>query len=953
MNTSPSQTYPSPEYPMTLLGRQPGPIEPPIEFGAYRLQTLVRRSNMSLLCRGLRHGTQEPVAVKICLPGADPNRFQREIQHTQNIRIKGVIKIEDVGMTRDGCPYYATRWIKGPSLAERLADSKVPLEGKLEVVEELCRIVGILHEKGLSHRDLKPSNVMIEDDGKKVVLLDLGLARADQDKDLTLSGEFAGGTPGYIPHWVLADPNQGQAYQRQWDVYSLGVILVEALTGQRPKGQVDARFTAASIKVLLKEHHREDRGFDALLQACLAEKPGECPEDADTLFDRVRQCRGLPGSVPGRRLVTQVGVGLAFAVVVGALVMAVAFPETRRDLGDRIHELALGWEKPGTGLSRTGDDDAAIAPVPNPLIIPNPSLTSRTLRVRVWPEGASVRVVDHQANGRVLAEKLAPASGELEFDLPEEPAAQYGLVVFKPGHQTIQQLIRAGSDAETIEVQAHLDRLRSEVLLKTTPGASLTLTDALGASRTVGPVESGGELRVQSLEEGDWSYRIELVDHEPATGRIPGLVHGKEHLLDSPLKPMPGRLSVVGHPTMTIWHGENRLHPSDGWIELPAGVHDLQLRRPGFRSEALRVEIPPNRSVSRVAPEFTAESVLSLEPITGRKSRNNPESPLPDTMRAVNGWWLGLAIATGAGALVAGLAFRKKFKQQLRFISVGHRIEPPERDADPGADLVAVSGAGPAPLDGLLAGSQEAQQRQVTAAKAANRPLEVRTSQFDIALRFVPAGTFIRGRPANEASRGADEAQFQVSMISRAFNVGKHPVTQSTWQAVMGSNSNHFKAAGAAAPVERVSWNDANDFLNRLCERLGVARGTYRLLTETEWEYACRAGTIGATYGPLDEIAWYGGNSGNTTRKVGGKRPNAFGLYDMLGNVWEWCSDWYGPYPTGAQTDPSGPGDGAYRVVRGGSWYEPSAYCCSAYRSWNGPGGCNRNLGFRLARTIP
>ncbi|MBX3746723.1 MAG: SUMF1/EgtB/PvdO family nonheme iron enzyme [Verrucomicrobiae bacterium] len=937
MKTSSSHTHPYPEYPTRLLVVASGPIKPPIVFGAYELQSLVRRSNMSLLCRGIRLGTQEAVAVKICLPGADRPRFQREIQHTQSIRSHGVIKVqdEDVGVAKDGCPYYATRWIDGPSLAERLADPRVPVEARLEVVEELCRIVGLLHEKGVRHRDLKPSNAMLEDGGRKVVLLDLGLARADHDTDLTATGAAAGGTPGYMPPWVVEHPEWVEDYQRQWDVHSLGVILVEALTGERPKGPRDPRFTADGVAGLLKDKLPKDRRFDALATACLASDPRnpECPRDADDLYNRLRACRGLRGRGSGARWVVRAGVGLAMALGIGALGMAVAFPEAWHEWGDRIRGLASAWVA-GTGGSPAVEDSPMQEAALHPLIIPNPSLSQRLLRVRVWPEGATVRVVDHQANGGVLAERQAPASGELEFDLPEDPEAQYGLVVFKPGYQVNQQRIRAGSDTEVIDVQVHLDRLRGEVLLKSNPGARLTLTDAAGASRTVGPVESGGELLVRSLEEGDWVFRIDLADHAPATGRITRLVQGRQHLLDRPLAPLPGRLSVVGHPTMAIWMGENRLQPSNGWMELPAGVHDLQLRRPGFRSEMLRVEIPPNRAVSRVAPEFTAEA------------------------------------------------------------------EVVEKQTLP-ADLVAVADARPAPLEGLYAGSREAQQRQIAAAQAASLPLEVRTAQFDIALRFVPGGTFQMGSPANEEGRGLDESTRQVT-LSRAVYVGKYPVTQSVWQAVMwgnartslvsrvmdhdesiwqamkGSNPSHFKTTGGAGPVEMVSWNDAQEFINQLCNRLRVPRGTYRLLTEAEWEYACRAGTTGPAYGPLDQIAWYDANSGRTTHPVGGKQANAFGLHDMLGNVWEWCSDWHGAYLTGAEIDPSGPGGGWLRVSRGGSrigrfwWSSESSIASFDSAAWSsessiGSAACSRSasrrrlapgvrspfLGFRLARAIP
>src|SRR6185295_12837821 len=124
--------------------------------------------------------------------------------------------------------------------------------------------------------------------------------------------------------------------------------------------------------------------------------------------------------------------------------------------------------------------------------------------------------------------------------------------------------------------------------------------------------------------------------------------------------------------------------------------------------------------------------------------------------------------------------------------------------------------------------------------------------------------------------------------ITRQFEIGKYEVTQEQWQAVMGDNPSNFK--GANLPVEKVSWNDAQDFLLKLNARDGY---TYRLPTEAEWEYACRAGSMGDFAGELDDVAWYDKNSGSKTHPVGQKRPNVWGLYDMHGNVSEWCSDWY------------------------------------------------------------
>jgi formylglycine-generating enzyme required for sulfatase activity len=229
----------------------------------------------------------------------------------------------------------------------------------------------------------------------------------------------------------------------------------------------------------------------------------------------------------------------------------------------------------------------------------------------------------------------------------------------------------------------------------------------------------------------------------------------------------------------------------------------------------------------------------------------------------------------------------------------------------------------------------------------------------DVQMEFtsIPAGSFMMGSLASERGRDWDEGQHQVT-ITKPFRLGVYEVTQEQWQAVMGSNPSYFK--GNKKPVKKVSWDDANEFCRKLSNLTG---GTFRLPTEAEWEYACRAGTTTA-FNTGETIstdqANYNGNYtyGNgrkgvdreRTTPVGSFKSNAWGLYDMHGNVWEWCSDWHGDYLKGSVSDPKGPGNGRNRVLRGGSWYNDPEYCRSAYRDGFAPGFRSLNYyGFRVA----
>lgn len=218
----------------------------------------------------------------------------------------------------------------------------------------------------------------------------------------------------------------------------------------------------------------------------------------------------------------------------------------------------------------------------------------------------------------------------------------------------------------------------------------------------------------------------------------------------------------------------------------------------------------------------------------------------------------------------------------------------------------------------------------------------------------IPAGRFQMGSPTSEVGRATDEAPVREVSISRPFWLGAWEVTQEQWQSVMGSNPSTFQPATNASqlPAERVSWIDAQDFLNRL-NALGLGR--FRLPTEAEWEYAARAGSSerfsfgdDPEYRTLANHAWFYSRAEGRSHPVGTKRPNAWNLYDMYGNVWEWCSDWFAPYPPGPAADPQGPPTGREKVIRGGSWFNEPEALRSANRHRHTPESRQTNLGLRL-----
>jgi len=260
--------------------------------------------------------------------------------------------------------------------------------------------------------------------------------------------------------------------------------------------------------------------------------------------------------------------------------------------------------------------------------------------------------------------------------------------------------------------------------------------------------------------------------------------------------------------------------------------------------------------------------------------------------------------------------------------------------------------------------AEKARDEAAAYSAAQSGPLKIRageTVMFD-GMEFVgiPPGEFLMGSTGSYAE--PDERPVTQVWISRGFFLGKYEVTQDQWKAVMGHNPSRFSGCGNC-PVEKVSWNNVQAFIRKLNAR--AEGGRYRLPTEAEWEYAARAGTTTDTYAGVfslggdafeepvvHEIAWHYRDSGRQTQPVGQKVPNSFGLYDMLGNVWEWVSDWYSRYPGGAVTDPVGPRTGRGRVAKGGSWSDLSTkYFRASYRRVFQPRHRGEELGFRLVRT--
>jgi formylglycine-generating enzyme required for sulfatase activity len=334
-------------------------------------------------------------------------------------------------------------------------------------------------------------------------------------------------------------------------------------------------------------------------------------------------------------------------------------------------------------------------------------------------------------------------------------------------------------------------------------------------------------------------------------------------------------------------------------LKLPTGHYEVTFRRSGWPDQMRTLEVKRNRSVSAAA-DFVPGSL-----------------ELTSTPSGAEVWSGGQAVGTTPYRVAEALPGRYDYEIKLKGYQMATAI--------------------------LTVNARQPARASVTLKKELHFTIE----GLNLEMRHIAPGTFLMGSASGGAS---DEQPVTRVTLTKSYWLGATEVTQAQWQSIIRKNPSNFK--GANLPVEQVEWNDVMEFCRRLTERERAAGRlpegyVYTLPTEAQWEYACRAGTTGDFAGELNSMAWYKQNSRSSTMPVGMKQANAWGLYDMHGNVSEWCLDWYGNYLGGSVTDPTSAASGGQRVYRGGSWWFDADGCRSARRHKSGLNGSD--LGFRLA----
>ena len=445
-------------------------------------------------------------------------------------------------------------------------------------------------------------------------------------------------------------------------------------------------------------------------------------------------------------------------------------------------------------------------------------------------------------------------------------------------------------------------------------------------------LQTAGGTATKLMRFGTYDYRVQAPDYLPAVGKVAVSDPKQKHVVNVQLKPNFAPVTLTVENNAEIWvNGERKA--SGTWTgNLGAGAYEFETRLPNHRSATTTRDIA-------AGSEPLSIRLNAPTPIYGEADINSTPA-MADIF--IDGQKRGQTPQLIDQLLIG--------QHQLRLSKQGY--------ADYNGTVTIREGETMSVSATLSNISVTEQQRSF------NLPMEdiaqsrrtITVGNVQFTMIRVDGGTFQMGATPEQENPDSDEKPVHTVTLS-PYYIGETEVTQELWQAVMDSNPSEFK--GKNLPVENIIWNDCQEFVRRLNQQTGLQ---FRLPTEAEWEYAARGGNKSRGYqysgsNNLNDVAWYDKNSYDMGRSspdfgphpVGQKSPNELGLYDMSGNVWEWCQDLYGSYSAGSQTNPTGPSSGSSRVCRGGSWYFIARSCRVAIRNFNSPDTQRDYLGFRLA----
>jgi formylglycine-generating enzyme required for sulfatase activity/tRNA A-37 threonylcarbamoyl transferase component Bud32 len=935
------------------------------------------------------------------------NRFLTEAKSIAAMNHPNIVQIYDYGRAADG-PFLIIEFVDGESLLDRTRAGALPLEEAVELTCHLCDGLAKAHDAGIIHRDIKPANVLLSKEGIPK-LTDFGLAKTEAaDIGMTMEGAVLG-TLDFMPPEQRRDAALADSRS---DLWSLAATLYQLVTGKGPKVIRLNELPVALQGVLSKalEESKDDRyqtarDFKQALREAITAgtevrlETGDCPHCGTRNETTRRFCRKCAQSLEVDCLSCLSKIPMWEEVCGNCGKQQSKLLEQRRAAieEDRKYTEQLleefEFSKATSLAKRLGEETDPRLP-----------------QLRGWSEKLTKQIEAAEREQRTRVGMLVSEAlkHEQAFDYPSalhtlkqipSPLLLMVLEGQKDTARVIQERV-LGKQSECKRLvksikqrieSRHLDGLLAEVeqLLALNPEKS----DALDLQKQLKCREASlrktrdeAFAAAQQLAEGH-DYEEALRELDRIDGSLIDLPQQRLRLkvLDSLAELR--RLQKAEHSMLAMREQRKAFEAKllkAGEAEEQAAVQSVidraqslrnrgdfsgakvifakipsQLVPPAFRDfveecnelAKLQKNLCKSLSTSQVSPavskvseydnQITDSAIIELDecfPEMDGVKRNKSSIGIlcEDKEKSIRLIKFG---SIAAGILLLGVVSYFVINVSMRTTAIKRALAAGDHEEVLRLDSSHSEGL-------ALKAKAEAKQKAEPFLKIP--PLK---NSIGLELKLLPAGVFTMG------SSERDETPHQI-ILTRPFYLGVYEVTQEQYQRVMGKNPSEYN--GARHPVEQVSWEEAAEFcrkLSALPEEEAAGR-VYRLPTEAEWEYACRAGSttefcFGDNDAQLGDHAWFRLNSVSGTHPVGEKKPNGWGLYDMHGNVWEWCNDWYGDYPKVMASDPVGPRGGSFRVERGGSWGSEAANCRSADRIRGDPLRRDSDRGFRVALSSP
>jgi formylglycine-generating enzyme required for sulfatase activity/predicted Ser/Thr protein kinase len=898
-----------------------------LTMGKYQILEKIGAGGMGQVYKAFHSGTERIVAIKVILGKGKINpevvkRFEREVKAAAKLVHSNIITVFDADQA-DGRIFMVMEYIKGDDLGELLRKKReLSVSEVVDYILQAARGLKYAHDEGVIHRDIKPGNILVDLSGN-VKIVDMGLAKLESKGDeesismLTASASIMGTIDFMSPEQGFSSKN----VDARADIYSLGATLFFLLT-RKVMFPGDSAFE----KMLA---HRESP-----IPSLCNSRVGISPDleiafmkmVAKKVEDRYANMAEVISALS--RLQTEIGENL-----IGVEDLATthfergSYPETidvETVLTNKGKEIDKETDKHIGGktleyisniLQKTYTPKVLAA---SAIIV----LVLMVLMLLMKPAGTNVNPKPNEPLKKGLSspgtsgkEEVADLGKGVKLDLLLIPAGKFmmGSPLSEKGRRDNENQHEVTITKPFYMGKYEVTQEQWEAVMANNPskikGAKLPVTNVtwLNCQKFIKKLNEMNTGVYRLPTEAEWEYACRA-------------------------------------GTTTVYSFGERITKDDanwGVAKMPNSIKEVG----NYKANAFGL-FDMHGNVWEWCEDFKSDYLAGAV--------IDPKGPATGTNRVLRGG----SFANYEGALNVRSSYRldyftpsyqdKDFGFRLAMNADIKTVSPP---IAPKPDPTLIEPA----KDGVLVvpfNEAKAKEVQKSVAKSLKKEVEENADLgkgIKLEMVLIPAGKFMIGSPASEKGRSANETQHEVT-LTKPFYMGKYEITQEQWEGVMGNNPSS-KTKGAKLPVTDVSWNDCQEFIKKLNEK---TKGGYRLPTEAEWEYACRAGTttaysFGGEITPKDEN--YGGSKLGATVVVGGYKPNAFGLYDMHGNVWEWCEDWMADYPAGAVTDPKGPATGERHVLRGGSFRGLESVARSSHRSNGSPTDRSNAGGFRLART--